>query len=391
MNFRKLSYILISIAIFSTVSCKNNPSESKPAEIPTLTTTTITNISGNSAISGGTISSDGGAAITARGVCWSTNQNPTINDNKTNEGTGTGIFTSNISNLTAGTTYYVKAYATNSEGTGYGNLLSFVTSAKDSSLKGAYLGQTLPGKTPQVFAPGFVSVANTKEWSCTFSADGQEFYFYRIASDGYCKIYYTKVVNGIWTEPKEFELSQGYTASTPCITLDNKYLYFDWNDENKPGKTSGYYFCERTASGWSAPKFAGQGMYLSSSLSGNLYTTDVSALFSSGLTYLAKVVPVNGVFTTFTRLNIKTGLGSQAHPCIAPDESFILFDTEGGQHLFVSFKNSDGTWNNAIDLVTKGFDRNAGGASISPDGKYLFFQLNGDIYWVDIKVVTDLK
>jgi len=99
------------------------------ANIPSLTTTTISSITQTTASSGGTISSDGGASVTVRGVCWSTLQNPTTADSKTSDGTGTGTFTSSITGLTASTTYYVRAYATNSSGTAYGAQQSFTTSA----------------------------------------------------------------------------------------------------------------------------------------------------------------------------------------------------------------------------------------------------------------------
>lgn len=93
----------------------------------TLTTTAVTNITSSTAVSGGNITSDGGAAVTARGVCWSTSANPTISDNKTTDGSGKGVFTSNITGLQPATTYHVRAYATNSVGTAYGNDISFTT------------------------------------------------------------------------------------------------------------------------------------------------------------------------------------------------------------------------------------------------------------------------
>lgn len=91
---------------------------------PTISTTAVSSITSNSGNSGGTISSDGGSAVTARGVCWNTAPNPTVSNNKTTDGTGTGTFTSAISGLTTGTTYYVRAYATNTMGTSYGNQFS---------------------------------------------------------------------------------------------------------------------------------------------------------------------------------------------------------------------------------------------------------------------------
>ncbi len=101
--------------------------------IPTLTTTAVTEIGSQTATSGGTITDDGGAAISARGVCWGTSQNPTISGSKTDDGTGSGSFTSSISGLEPNTTYYVRAYATNSKGTSYGNEVNFKTSAPDGT------------------------------------------------------------------------------------------------------------------------------------------------------------------------------------------------------------------------------------------------------------------
>ena len=87
----------------------------------------VSDITTNSATCGGNVASYGNGSITARGVCWSTNPNPTINDNKTSDGSGTGDFTSNLTNLTENTTYYVRAYATNEKGTSYGEEKSFKT------------------------------------------------------------------------------------------------------------------------------------------------------------------------------------------------------------------------------------------------------------------------
>jgi hypothetical protein len=98
-------------------------------QIPVVTTDITTNITTNSATSGGNVSSDGGAAVTERGVCWSTTTGPTITDPRTSDGTGTGAFVSNITGLTTGLTYYVRAYATNSVGTSYGNEETFVPAA----------------------------------------------------------------------------------------------------------------------------------------------------------------------------------------------------------------------------------------------------------------------
>lgn len=89
--------------------------------VPSITTSSVSDITATSVSCGGSITSDGGAAVTARGVCWSTSHNPTIADNKTNDNSGTGSFTSSLIGLLANTNYYLRAYATNEIGTTYGN------------------------------------------------------------------------------------------------------------------------------------------------------------------------------------------------------------------------------------------------------------------------------
>lgn len=122
---RKLAIGIFSILTVLIISCSDDENNSS---LPVLTTTSITNITNNSATSGGEVTSDGGANITARGVVWSTSQNPTIElSTKTVDGTGIGSFTSSITGILSNTTYYVRAYATNSVGTSYGLTFIFTT------------------------------------------------------------------------------------------------------------------------------------------------------------------------------------------------------------------------------------------------------------------------
>jgi hypothetical protein len=93
----------------------------------TITTTEVTSITSNAAHSGGNVTSEGGVTITARGVCWSTSQNPTIANDKTTDGTGTGTFTSYLTILLPNTTYYARAYASTSQDVAYGSQVSFTT------------------------------------------------------------------------------------------------------------------------------------------------------------------------------------------------------------------------------------------------------------------------
>jgi hypothetical protein len=114
--------------------------------LPTLTTTAISAITSTTATSGGNITSDGGAAITERGVCWNTSGSPTIANSKTSNGSGSGTYSSSITGLTAGSTYYVRAYATNSIGTAYGNQLSFIAISIGDNFQG--------GKVAYILQPG---------------------------------------------------------------------------------------------------------------------------------------------------------------------------------------------------------------------------------------------
>ena len=94
---------------------------------PEVTTLFVTEITETSAVAGGDVISDGGAEVTARGVCWSVNPNPTMDDKHTEDGTGVGQFVSNLPNLAINTTYYLRAYATNEVGTSYGEEVTFTT------------------------------------------------------------------------------------------------------------------------------------------------------------------------------------------------------------------------------------------------------------------------
>ena len=118
------------------------------AMIPQITTDPITNITSTGATCGGNITSDGGAAVTARGVCWSTSPNPTIANSITTDGTGTGAFVSSITGLTTGVNYYVRAYATNSVGTAYGNEVTVMPSTLPivtTNLMGSLVGAIAVG------------------------------------------------------------------------------------------------------------------------------------------------------------------------------------------------------------------------------------------------------
>lgn len=119
---------IAGLFLIITMQCKK---EADPPQPPVISTVAVSEISAASAKSGGTVSDDGGAPVTVRGVVWGTTDNPTVNSNSgiTSDGSGIGAFISTLTGLTHASTYYVRAYATNSAGTSYGNQVQFSTNA----------------------------------------------------------------------------------------------------------------------------------------------------------------------------------------------------------------------------------------------------------------------
>ncbi len=142
--------------------------------VPTVTTSSISAITGNSATGGGNVASDGGASVTTRGVCWSTSQNPTTSNSVSASGYGTGSFSCSLNGLDPMTTYYVRAYATNSSGTGYGNQISFTTIHNIGEAFGGgvifYLDGT--GLHGLIAATTDQASDNNIEWGCNGTSTG---------------------------------------------------------------------------------------------------------------------------------------------------------------------------------------------------------------------------
>ena len=122
-----LPYFIATFLLATAVLFSCSSDDTTTSSAPTVTTNAASLINQTTAISGGNVSSDGGAAITARGICWSITEAPTTTNSKTTESGTTGVFESAITGLTANTQYYVRAYASNSQGTSYGAQITFTT------------------------------------------------------------------------------------------------------------------------------------------------------------------------------------------------------------------------------------------------------------------------
>lgn len=192
--------------------------------LPTISTALVTSISSLTATSGGNIISDGGAPITSRGICWSTSANPTIQNSKTADGTGTGSFTSNITGLTENTFYYLRAYAVNSAGIVYGNEITFTTPPTPqpgtvyigSSNKNFYALNAITGQLKWKFNSGSIF---SFQGPCY--ADGK---IYAGSYDNYLYCMDTLSGNIIW----RFYLGNFGSGSDPVY--DNGTIYFGSND-----------------------------------------------------------------------------------------------------------------------------------------------------------------
>jgi glyoxylase-like metal-dependent hydrolase (beta-lactamase superfamily II) len=271
---------------------------------------------------------------------------------------------------------------------------------EQTGLKGPYLGQKPPGLEKEIFAQGIVSTKGGSEFSCTFSADGKEFYFNRGMTIMVCR--WEK--EG-WTAPEPVPFNDDFRNHEPHITADNKTLYFGSMRPNpeRPEMENPYgiWRAERTKNGWGEPSYAGYGMYVTTTKDGTIYITDID--YEDGTKHgIARTQLVNGRFGHFEKqmggvLSPAPGRMSGRHPCIAQDESFLIFDSytldpPGGEaHLFICFREGEGRWGKAINLSEiLGTEGNIA-ASLSPDEKYLFFSAESDIYWVDAKIIEDLK
>jgi Tol biopolymer transport system component len=267
-------------------------------------------------------------------------------------------------------------------------------------LTGPYLGQDAPGRMPMVFAPGIIST-DTVEFACSYSPDGKEFFFIRDRFNGRYEVNTIMVCRRTgagWIAPEVAIFSGNYFDFEPFISPDGQRLYFG---SKRPFEGHGpqidlqQWVLEKTDVGWSQTMPLGLPfidrfvMYPTESSNRTIYFTGQSGLFFSRYS--------NGHYLEPEPIIIdKKAYPAAAHPFIAPDESYLLFDAqvkgEGNPELFVIFRRPDSLWTDPIRLPDKiNAIANEMCASVSPDGRYLFFSRQGDIYWLDARIIEELK
>ncbi|MCJ7582741.1 MAG: hypothetical protein MUP98_19665 [Candidatus Aminicenantes bacterium] len=261
-----------------------------------------------------------------------------------------------------------------------------------SNLKGPYLGQDPPGKKSKVFAPGFVSTSEN-EFSITFSPNGKSCYFSRTGSNGQYSIFVSKETESGWTNPVEADFAGGTFSHEPYISIDGQTLFFGSMRPLPNGKTDySIWTLKRKGQDWSDLQPLGFfAMYVTQTREGTLYFTSRGP----GGACLAKSAYQNGQYLEPEILG-EPFLSDywDGHPCVAPDESWLIFDSENRPDakecgLFISFRTENGEWtipHHMIDKIPAGRF-----AMLSPDGKYLFYSTQGDIHWIDATIIEEIK
>ncbi|NIO81574.1 MAG: hypothetical protein GTN53_19985 [Candidatus Aminicenantes bacterium] len=193
-------------------------------------------------------------------------------------------------------------------------------------LKGPYLGQEPPGMIPEVFAPGIVSTADYTELGCTFSPDGKEFYFSRYTETR--DIWVCRLKDNGWQKPEPAPFNTSYREMSPHITADGNKLFFvstrPHTLRSGDPKNWSMWVSMRNATEWEEPFFLGTGIYLTSSKMNNIFLS----YFTEGGVVIGQTKFVNSGFSEIKSL--EGDMNSpyfDNHPCIAPDESYILFES----------------------------------------------------------------
>ncbi len=282
-------------------------------------------------------------------------------------------------------------------------------------LKGPYLGQQPPGFEPECFAPGFVSSPFMEHSPVVFSADGKELYWspdFRDFGTSGAVILTMRMEKNQWTSPQKASFSKPYLDYNPVLSHDGKRLFFLSNrlySQETESKDLDFWMTKRTRNGWSEPEIVemeNRPGYLMTQFS---ISHDDTLYFSSSDNYeinswdIYRAYWEEGRFVRTERLDepINTSYW-ETYPFIAPDESYLIFtsrdrpDGFGGMDLYISFRTKDESWTepkNMGDRVNTKFVETF--ASLSPDGKFLFFASsrdgNVDMYWVDARIIEDLK
>lgn len=263
-----------------------------------------------------------------------------------------------------------------------------------TELSGPYLGQTPPGSTPVLFAPGYVSADNVFEHSgAVFSPDGTEVYWAaKPDGDRIFHIYFMKVVNGRWTVPAMTPFTRDREGNRPVFSRDGRRLYFETIRNPLGGPIL---FVEPEGDGWSEPSALAASINATGMERPYSTVSDGSLYFGRGIGEADQILVARMVDGQLTApVPVEGAIDSpdtELHAFVSPDEDYMILertDHVSSTSLGISYRAGDGTWSEPI-LLDFGWARFP---VVSPDGDYLFFVgPPGDIYWVSTSFVEELR
>jgi len=265
-------------------------------------------------------------------------------------------------------------------------------------LKGPYLGQKPPERNPEIFAADIVSTSMVNHCSITISPDGTELYWAMSPLDTPPRIFFSRIVNGIWSKPEIVNFTLSEDGDCPMFSPDGKKMFFSSNRPLPNGNTrrERIWYVERINGVWNNPIHLGEVINkehlhwtFSVDAKGNLYFGS-ERKGSKGKDDVFYAEYLNGAYKV--PVSLGNEINTEAHegcPFVAPDGKYLIFSRNG---LWISFKGENGNWMKAISMGKK-FDGIC--PYVSPDGKYIFFLKIGmrydDIYWVSTKIIEELR
>ncbi len=272
------------------------------------------------------------------------------------------------------------------------------TKENDSSTgESLYFGQKPPGLTPELFAPGIISLDERFESAISFSPDLDEIYFSAYSKDENTSIYFSKLKDNEWTRIKRANFTNGEknVEMHPFVSPNGKRIYFTALDSSFVDEK--IWYVNRLEDSWSdaieleSPINDGVVFAPNQSKNGDLFYTEIS-----GRNIKLKYAPnKNGKYLEVQEIEI--GFGH--HAFISPSQDYLLVtgqneedESRNDNDIYVYFKRQDGMWTKPINLGNKiNSDFAEVSPRITPDGKYLFFVRSENLYWVSTEIIEKLR
>lgn len=269
---------------------------------------------------------------------------------------------------------------------------------------GPYLGQTPPGTTPRLFAPGVVSREGAQS-KLLVAPDGREILFCeRDPATGRFRLVSVTRTDDAWSAPTPLPFSTEYATNEPTLSPDGRRLFFvsdrPASGGGPPEQNPDIWVVEKRAGGWGEPRNLGAPVNTADVEVQPFYGSNDELYFcrqAGNVRSLLVSRYAGGRFSNPVEVDLRLHGRRVSGPAVSPDNRTLLVHSnmEGGQgswDLYASFRNASGYWG---DLVNLGPEVNTGGAeadaTFSPDGRYLFFSRDGDIHWVSASLLDRVR